>query len=233
MTDQTNKGLSANALKLIAAACMLVDHVGAIILPQVLILRFIGRLAFPIYAFMVAQGCRHTRNKLRYFLGIFLLGVGCQLVYTVATGADRWNILLTFSASILILYCILWMEGSIQKRKYGQLAVAAGCFVLTLTAARYVNRQLPFDYGMWGCMAAVLAGLFPGGKNKPLPVLLLGIALLGTAYAFGSIQLYALLALPLLLCYSGARGKRKMKHFFYIFYPAHLALLYGVAMLIK
>lgn len=233
MTVKTASGLSANALKLLAAATMLIDHAGAILLPQISVLRIIGRLAFPIYAFMIAQGCRHTRNKLRYFLGIFLLGVICQGVYTWTTGADRLNILLTFSASILLLYCVLWLQSSAEKKHWGGMAAAAACLVAVSLVVRYVNSKLPFDYGIWGCLAAVLAGELPYDRKKPLSVILLGVALLGTAHATGTIQLYSLLALPLLLCYSGARGKYKLKYFFYIFYPAHLAVLYGIALLIK
>lgn len=233
MTEKSPVGFSGNTLKLLAAICMLIDHMGAILFPQILALRIIGRLAFPIYAFMIAQGCRHTRNKLRYFLGVFLLGLFCQGVYAIFSPVDRLNILLTFSASILLLYCVLWLESSAEKSQWLHVTAAALCLVVTALVVYYVNLKLHFDYGLWGCLAAVLAGLFPTEKKSPLPVLRLGIALLGTAHTSGSIQLYSLLALPLLLCYSGHRGKYKMKYFFYIFYPAHLALLYGVSLLIK
>lgn len=71
------KGLNATQLKLIAAFTMLLDHAGALLFPEVMILRVIGRLAYPLFAFMIAEGCRHTRNKLRYFLLIFGLGLAC------------------------------------------------------------------------------------------------------------------------------------------------------------
>ena len=61
--------------------------------------------------------------------------------------------------------------------------------------------------------------------------LALGLALLG--FATGGIQILSLLAIPLLYCYNGQRGKWKMKYFFYIFYPAHLVLLQGLAMLLQ
>ena len=59
-------GLNGNTLKIIAAITMLIDHTGFLLFPQSVVLRVIGRLAYPIYAFMIAEGCRHTRNKLRY-----------------------------------------------------------------------------------------------------------------------------------------------------------------------
>ena len=66
--------LSGNALKIIAAITMLIDHIGVILLPQITLFRVIGRISFPIFAFMIAEGCAHTKNKLRYFYRFFCLG---------------------------------------------------------------------------------------------------------------------------------------------------------------
>ncbi|MBR6552622.1 MAG: hypothetical protein IKT89_07260, partial [Clostridia bacterium] len=66
-------GLTNNQLKIIAMFSMLLDHIGKVLLPQYPILQIIGRLAFPIFAFMIAEGCFYTKNKTRYFLTIFLL----------------------------------------------------------------------------------------------------------------------------------------------------------------
>ena len=59
--------LSGNMLKVIAAITMTVDHIGVIFFPSSNILRIIGRIAFPIFAFMIAEGCKYTKNKFRYF----------------------------------------------------------------------------------------------------------------------------------------------------------------------
>ena len=75
--------LSGNALKIIAAISMVIDHTGVIFFPDVLIFRIIGRLGLPIFAFMIAEGCRYTKNKLKYFLSLLILGTACQLVYDV------------------------------------------------------------------------------------------------------------------------------------------------------
>ena len=96
--------LNGNHLKLIAAFAMLLDHAGILLFPRVRMLRILGRLAYPIFAYMIAQGCHYTRNKLRYFLMVFGLGAVCQLVYYFASGDTYLNILLTFSLSILLIY---------------------------------------------------------------------------------------------------------------------------------
>ena len=234
------QGFSGNALKLLAAVSMLLDHAGAILFPQVSALRQIGRLAFPIYAFMVAQGCKYTRNMLRYFLSMFSLGLVCQLVYAVAAPVDRFNILLTFSASIALSFFLYRVKQALYSKKWVMAAAMGAAFLLLTQTVYYVNRELPFDYGFWGCMAAVIAGLFQQKDDAPeswklmdknfVHVAMLAIPLL--LIARNSLQLYALTALPLLLCYSGKRGRLNMKYFFYIFYPLHLALLYGISYLL-
>ena len=65
--------LTSNELKLFALVVMTVDHIGALLLPQYSVLRIIGRLAFPIFAYMIAEGCAHTSSRLRYFLTILCL----------------------------------------------------------------------------------------------------------------------------------------------------------------
>ena len=99
--------LSSNLLKIIAMAAMVIDHASVIFIgPENTVWRHIGRIAFPIFAFMIAEGCYYTRNKLRYFLTIFLLGLGCQTVYLVAEKSLYQNILITFSLSIIIIFSL-------------------------------------------------------------------------------------------------------------------------------
>ena len=59
-------GLSGNQLKIIAMLTMLVDHIGVQLFPECIILRIIGRLSLPIFAYMIAEGCLHTRNRPKY-----------------------------------------------------------------------------------------------------------------------------------------------------------------------
>ena len=110
--------LNANHLKLIAAATMLLDHMGILLFPYVLIFRILGRLSFPIFAFMVAEGCHYTQNKWRHLGLIAGLGVICQAVYFLVSGSDRINVLLTFSGSILLIYALQTAyHGTTWKRK--------------------------------------------------------------------------------------------------------------------
>lgn len=232
MRDQKWCVLTGNHLKLLAALTMLVDHVGVLLFPQVLPLRIIGRISYPVFAFMIAEGCRYTKNKLRYFLMIFGLGVGCQLVYYFVSGDTYLNILLTFSFSVLLIFLLqrVQTETDWKRRFWWSVAFASGVFV-TIGA----DQLLTIDYGFWGIMTPVFASL-PRGKTKTgskLPVLMMAVGLLLLAADMKGIQHYALLAVPLLLLYSGQRGKAKLKYFFYIFYPVHLVVLQGIAWMLR
>ena len=230
MQEQKFAILNGNHLKLIASFTMLLDHAGILLFPHVRLFRILGRLAYPIFAYMIAEGCRYTRNKLRYFLLVFGLGAVCQLVYYFFTGDTYLNILLTFSCSILLVYALraMYQAKTWQKEALWSIVFAAG-----FLGAYGLTRILSIDYGFWGIMTPVFAS-FAFARKMPrwASVLLLGAGLVLLAADLGGIQHYGLLALPLLLLYSGERGKTRMKYFFYIFYPVHLAVLQGIAMLL-
>lgn len=134
--------LTGNQLKLIAAAAMLMDHAGILLFPQVTLLRILGRLAYPIFAYMIAEGCRYTKNKLRYFLMLFGLGAVCQLVYYFFSGDTYLNILLTFSVSVLLIYAL---QASWQSGK----AIWSVVFAAGVVAAIGLDMLLTIDYGFW------------------------------------------------------------------------------------
>lgn len=236
--------LSGNTLKIIAAISMLIDHVGFMFFPGVQIFRILGRLALPIFAFMIAEGCRYTKNKLRYFLTIFILAAICQIVYFLFDGDTDMCILVTFSLSILIIYALQFFKErlfSSESSFWGKL-LSALPFAFVTAAVYLLNLALEIDYGFNGCFLPVFASVFHKPKGIqgenfekldriPMHVLSLGIGILLLALNSGGIQFFMLCAIPLLLLYSGKRGKLKMKYFFYIFYPLHLAAIQGIYML--
>lgn len=220
--------LSGNALKIIAAVTMFIDHMGLMLFPGNLVFRYIGRLAYPIFAFMIAEGCKYTRNRLRYWGGLTVLALLCQAVYFVFDGRLYLSILVTFSLSILTIYALDRLKAAPSVRN--------GLIFTAVIGAVYVlNQVLRIDYGFWGCMAPVFAAALHNTKYDTLParVAAFGVGLTLLSLSHGSIQSWCLLALPLLLCYSGKRGKHKLKYFFYLFYPAHLVLLEGIALLVS
>lgn len=231
-SDSGPRILCGNLLKLIAAVAMVTDHAGLMFFPQHPVFRIIGRLAFPIFAFMIAEGCHYTKNRLRYFLSVFLLGAICQSVYYFFCGDTYLNILLTFSCSIPLIYLLqLWKS---RKKAVWMLPFAAATAFLFV-----LSRYLTIDYGFWGILVPVFASLcYPRrgealeNRHHYLRVALTGVGLLLLASVSGGVQYYSLLTLPLLLLYSGKRGKRNFKYAFYLFYPLHLAALQAIAWLI-
>ena len=107
---------SGNALKIIAAISMLIDHIGVIFFPQIKIFRILGRIALPIFSFMIAEGARYTRNKLRYFLTVFSLATACQIVYFLYDGDTYMSILVTFSISIVTIYAMQFFKENLFSK---------------------------------------------------------------------------------------------------------------------
>ena len=225
------KCFSGNALKILAAVFMTIDHIGVMLFPRVELLRIIGRLALPIYAFMIAEGCKYTRNKKKYFGMVFGLGAVCQTVYYFFDGSLYFSILITFSLAILMIYAM-------QNWKQKKTALSGLVFVASVLTVYLLNQQeqwFTIDYGFWGCMLPVFAALAHGTEHDTdtVNITMLGIGLVFLAMDIGNTQWPALLALPLLYAYNGKRGKWNLKYFFYIFYPTHLVALEGIAMLMQ
>ncbi len=235
--------LSGNALKIIAAILMVVDHIGYFLYPQYIILRILGRLSFPIFAFMIAEGCYHTRNKWRYFFGIFGLAVAYQVFNAFFVRDRHMCILVTFFVAILFIYLLQYLKERFFFRSTLWRKIFGGFLLLLGVAVIYLlNRYFSIDYGFWGCLAPSFACILRKPKTGSVPwlekldripihVLTFGIGLLLLSIDAGWVQMYCLLALPLLLAYSGNRGKWKMKLFFYIFYPVHVGIIYIIGRL--
>lgn len=240
--------LNTNSLKLLAAALMLVDHLGMIFFPEQLVFRFFGRLSMPIFAFMISEGCRYTKNKLRYFLSVCILGTLCQIVYFIFDPSMLYfGILLTFSVSILLIYALQFAKACLfdEAAPLGKKICAVLLFCLSVAAVATLCAFVQIDYGFWGAITPVFASLFDfrripvpdkWRKLDCLPVrvlcMLLPLSLLCVYHILPLFQLPCLLALPVLLLYSGEKGKRNMKYFFYLFYPLHLGVLEGIYMLL-
>ena len=245
MQMKINYGLSSNTLKIIAAISMLIDHLGVIFFPQIKIFRILGRIALPIFSFMIAEGTRYTRNKLRYFLMVFSLGVICQIVYFLYNGDTYMSILIAFSISIATIYAMqLFKESLFDKNAKVLKKISCGALFFTVVLAVYfLNTVLEIDYGFFGCMLPVFAAVFYSPKTceialvkkldaLPVHLLTLSIGMIFLALEPFPLQFWSFLAIPFLVLYSGKRGKANMKYFFYVFYPAHLLILEGINMFI-
>ena len=220
-------GLTGNQLKIIAMITMTVDPVGMQLFPRLLWLRMIGRLAMPVYAYMIAEGCRHTRDRKKYLLRLLGMGALCQSVYLVAMGSLYQCILITFSLSV-ILICLL---DAVEKEKTTKVnarlfaGVLSVFFVCVVLPDLLPHTDFAMDYGLSGVLLPVL--IYGAGTRG----LLLGLALV--AMENGGIQWLAFLSVPMLLLYNGQRGKANIGKLFYWYYPIHLVVIYGISLLIR
>ncbi len=224
------KCLSGNQLKIIALITMTLDHVGLQLLPQYPILRVIGRLAMPLFAYMIAEGCRYTRNRSRYLLSIASMATVCQLVYFFAMGSLYQCILVTFSLSICLIY-VIDIAKSKGKLIYWLTAIATTVLVIFICTYLPVmlaaSTDFAVDYGIWGVLLAVFIYFAP----DRFKVLATALALIPLSITYGGVQWYCLISCLLLLLYSGKRGKAPMKNLFYIYYPTHLVVIYFLSLL--
>lgn len=238
--------LNTNALKFLAAALMLVDHIGLMFFPQELLWRIVGRLSMPLFAFALSEGCRYTKNKTKHFCLLFALALLCQIVYYFFDDGNLYmSILVTFSLSVLTIYALQFFKKTLfdEKKRVFEKIVSFALFATVIVCDFALCNIFEIDYGFWGIMLPVFASIFDF-RDIPAPALLqkldclparvfaLSIGLIVLALSFGGIQFYALLAIPILFLYNGEKGKWKTKYFFYIFYPLHLVLLQGISMLL-
>lgn len=247
------KILSGNMLKIIAAIFMVIDHVGLMFFPSLKILRILGRLSFPIFAFMISEGARYTRNKLKYFSMLAALATVCQIVYYVAMRSLYMCILVSFSISVLLIYLLQYVKRKIfdkETKTYVKILLSLSFFVALAAVYGICTKGftkatgISIDYGFFGITVPLFASLFDfRGIDVPesiarldslyIRIACIAIALLLLTFDLkNGIQGYSLLTLPLLLLYSEKRGAVNMKYFFYVFYPLHLAALEGIYMLL-
>lgn len=234
-----------NLLKLLAMLAMLCDHAGKMLFPQYPVMRIIGRMAFPIYAYCLAVGCVYTKNPLRYLERMTLLALISQPIYVVAMGhSTQAMYALSFAEhpvqaalhfyvkswaahpSILFALCVgMLLIWTLRERR----------IILTAALAVFIYLvQGKLDYGWRGVVLMLLFYVFAQRRWLSLPVVaafMLWWALDGAGYSlFGvkfGIQAFAMLSLPLIYIRMRS-GVRLPKWLFYAFYPAHLVLIYAL-----
>lgn len=245
------KILNGNGIKLLAAVLMVVDHIGMFFFPQAMWLRCIGRISLPLFAYMLAEGCRYTKNKFNHLALLALVAAVCQIALFVAAHSLYMCILVTFTLSTIIIYSLQHFKrcafcGGSPLSVFLSAAGFVGTVFLTfvLTNIREING-MPFavEYGFWGCMLPVFASMFDVrefGDRFPewmkseyvrLVSFAVGLVIL-CAFHVSVYEWFSLIALIPLALYNGSKGRLNLKYFFYVFYPAHLALFYLITMLI-
>ena len=229
------KILSGSMLKLIAIITMFIDHAALLLAPQIpfmsapfiaigskeitiyFLMRKIGRLAFPIFCFLVTEGFAHTKNKKRYALRLLLFAIISEIPFNIMVSGlvfnlKYQNVFFTLFLGVLMLSVLDCVHKEFFKII---LLIGTGCIAILLKC----------DYGLLGVLLILLMHIL---KNHPAAQSVLAYPLLsGGAAAFAAF-------IPINM-YNGDRGFIKspaMKYAFYIFYPLHILILIGIKLIL-
>ena len=234
--------MNRNQLKIIACISMVIDHIGYILFPDVQLLRLIGRTAMPIFAFFIGEGCFYTKDRKKYFLRIFILGLICQLFYigeSLINGSGDalyFNILLTFSCSVIVCSTFLSCRNNPTDKNKFLFLICIGVFFAVNFAFSFIKEKtgvnICFDYGFEGTVLPVFALIYKDEKRKKIMYSAGTVLFAYFTYGIGLYFLFALVPTVFICLYNGKAGKKKLNRFFYLFYPLHLAVIYGISLII-
>lgn len=222
-------------LKLIAICTMLIDHMGYTLFPGVMWLRCVGRVAFPIFCFLIAEGCVYTHDRKKYALRLLVFALLSEIPFNLMNSGMIWdpydqNVLWTLLLGALVCWLMDW-----ALKKCTPLS-----FVLTgaaMVAAYWLLEAFRTDYGGWGMLlVAAFYGVHraPSGAVVKMIAQAFGLAFfsLGVMGGYLSIELWSLVSLAPIWLYNGQRGfsHKAVQYGFYAFYPVHILILSLIAM---
>lgn len=215
--------LNAADLKWIAIIAMVVDHVGALIVPITedvalyTVHRAIGRIAFPIFAFLLVEGLRHTSNRYKYCRNMVIFACVSEIPFDIAFSGTLFdpsaqNIFVTLTLGIIMLHCL-------ERIHYNDITLTWGVRILIVGVFCTINTLIAGDYLYWGIIAIFLISL----AHTPCMRVING----SLGMAFQAVSPTVFVGPILTGLYNGKRGKQN-KWFFYAFYPTHLCILVGI-----
>lgn len=243
---ETYKRLTGAHIKWIAMISMLIDHMGVALIEPTLwehiedmytepslyrlymlymIMRGIGRFAFPAFGFLLVEGFCHTRSKVRYLRNMILFMVISEVPFDLVISGKWWdiaqqNVFFTLGFGLVAI----WIVDALHKKALinSQYALTYGIIGLfTVAGIAYCAEWLHTDYGWMGVISICLMYFL---RKTPVWGAVAVCALLSMVDWLEICCLSLVLAVA---CYNGERG-RQPKYFFYIFYPSHLLILWMV-----
>ncbi len=250
--------MSTFILKLIAIISMTIDHVGAAIgttyvngnlylsglipLNVYNILRGIGRIAFPIYCYLIVEGYYHTRSVKKYVLRLFIFSLISQVPFSLAflKNATNFSDLNVYFTLMFGLICVYLADEARKKYKEcketGASAVTYTVGVpIAIILIMIISMIISTDYSAFGIMLILLFYLFRTDESKPLTDkenakkfiwLFISIAAITVVFS-NTVELLGLFAMLPIGFHNHKKGP-SMKYVFYAYYPVHLLVLYGI-----
>lgn len=237
LTPMNKFEITGTGLKLIAVITMLIDHIGASIIRHMLITgsatadlysmtRAIGRMAFPIYCYLLVEGFIHTKNIKKYALRLFLVAVISEVAFDYAIHdsylyLEHNNVLWTLLLGLGVLYCYSLVEKTGFGLEYQYILR-----IIIMFAGMLIAYLIKVDYKYSGiCCISVMYYLYSNDRFKRLFSVSFGILIL--TLMSSKLELYAYYILIPMYFYKGKRGAdgKVIRAFFYLFYPIHLLIL--------
>lgn len=218
--------MSSFVLKLIAIITMFIDHIGYVIFDGFSFFNYIGRIAFPIFAFQISEGYIHTKNLKKYFLRLFIFALISQipfiLFHKILSNEFALNIFFTLLLGLASIYIY-------DKSKHKFFGIIISIIL------GFIAEFIHCDYGFYGIAIILLFYVFKNNNllssisfiiavtiNYLIPII---------KYGFYNIYLYlyifTLIPIIFISLYNGKKGK-DTKYLLYLFYPIHLLLIYGI-----
>ena len=213
-------GLTAAQLRILALGLMLLDHIGATVMPGCEWLRYLGRMAFPIFAFQTAEGYAHTHNFMGYCKRLLIFGLVSEIPFDLMVSGSvvypyHQNVMFTMLLGLLacraydrrkVFHVLLWfLAGSLVSCDYGSMGVATVLLFHVFRNEKWAQLVLLAAINWFGydTPRLVIGGV-------PVPV-----------------QAFAILAMIPIALYSGEKGRggRALQYGSYVFYPLHMLIL--------
>lgn len=248
------RGLSSAVLKNIAVVTMLIDHIGAVIVIRLLIqkglygavadqeayiawlgqnrgmygtymaMRIIGRLAFPIYCFLLAEGFQRTHNVKRYLGRMLLFALISEVPFDLAFSGRLWNmqyqnVFFTLFIGLMVIAGLRLVDQRLSGPETWRKLAGVGLYAVIIAAGSALALALKTDYSFKGILAITVLYLFRSRRKAQIWAGVIAFLLMD------GLEMIAALSFLLIWFYNGARG-RQNKYFFYFFYPVHLLLLW-------
>ena len=201
------------------------------------IMRNIGRMAFPIYCFLLVEGFVHTRSVAKYAGRLAVFALLSEVPFDLAIAGEWWtleysNVFFTLVLGLMAIWAMSYIEKLYEfwmDKQWdpilGQILTVAAGLVLVAGFGGFAEMILHSDYGFGGIVAILVIYLLRNQKEVAFAMGVLALTIF-----CGSIEFIALFMLLCLVRYDGTRGK-SMKYVFYAFYPIHLLILALICMM--
>ena len=218
--------MSSFVLKMIAIITMFIDHIGYAIFGELSFFNYIGRIAFPIFAFQISEGYLHSKNLKKYFLRLFIFAIFSQIPFMlfgkIISTDFTLNIFFTLLLGLISIYIY-------DKSKHKIIGIILAIFIGLLASFAHC------DYGFYGVAIIFLFYVFKNDFIKSSIAFMIATSIKYIIpilkYGFYDVYLYLLICtlLPIIFIslYNGKKGK-DTKYLLYLFYPIHLLLIYGI-----